>query len=80
VGGGADGLSVSSLLPAMLALVPVFGRVGAAAMKSSIENVSALAPGTGRDIALDALRSIQRSRDGAGLTFALGLGRHGDPR
>jgi membrane protein len=65
---------VLSLFPAMLALVSVLGLVGSSAVQPLIENVGELAPGTARDIALDALRSIERSDDGAGLSFAIGLG------
>jgi membrane protein len=65
---------VLSLFPAMLALVSVLGLVGSPALAPLIENLSQPAPSPARDIALDALRSIQDSRDGAGLAFAIGLG------
>ena len=61
-----------SLFPAMLALVAVLGVFGASAVEPLIQNVSELAPGTARDIALDALRGIERS-ERAGLTFAVSL-------
>jgi membrane protein len=65
--------SVLSLFPAMLALVSLLGLVGGAALQPLIDNVAALAPGTARDITLDALRNIERSRGDAGTAFALGL-------
>ena len=65
--------SALSLFPALLALVALLGLLGASAVEPLIENVAAVAPGTARDIALDALRSI-RSGDAAGPAFFLGLG------
>jgi membrane protein len=47
---------------------------GSSALQPLIENVSALAPGTAREIALDALTNIERSSDHAGPAFAVGLG------
>ena len=63
-----------SLFPSLLALVSMLGLLGTSAVQPLIENVGALAPGTARDIALDALRSIQSRDDAAGVTFAVGLG------
>ena len=65
--------SVVSLFPAMLAVVSVLGVLGASGIEPLIENVSELAPGTARDITLDALRNIEESRDGAGLTLVIAL-------
>jgi membrane protein len=61
-----------SLFPALLALVSLLGLVGASALQPLIDNVSALAPGVAREIALDALRSIQAG-EGAGSGFVIGL-------
>lgn len=61
-----------SLFPALLALVALLGVIGAPALEPLIDNVSAVAPGTARDIALDALRSI-RSGDAANRTLVLAL-------
>lgn len=63
-----------SLFPSLLALVSVLGLFGASALQPLIENVGALAPGTARDIALEALRTIRAGDDPAGVTFAVGLG------
>ena len=63
-----------SLFPAMLALVALLGLLGTSALQPLVENVSALAPGTARDIALEALRSIERTQASAGPAFALALG------
>lgn len=62
-----------SLFPALLALVSVLGLLGSSAIEPLIENVSRLAPGAGRDIALGALRSIEDSSDAAGATFVASL-------
>lgn len=62
-----------SVFPALLALVALLGLIGAPAIELLIENVSAVAPGTARDIALGALRNI-RSGETAGETFVVGLG------
>jgi membrane protein len=53
-----------SLFPSLLALVSVLGLIGASAVEPLIQNVGALAPGTARDVALEALRSIE-ARGGA---------------
>jgi membrane protein len=63
-----------SLFPAMLTLVSVLGLVGTPAVGPLIENVNELAPGTARDITLDALRNIEESTGGATLRFVLSLG------
>lgn len=65
--------SVVSLFPAMLALVSVLGMLGASGIEPLIGNLSELGPGTARDITLEALRNIEESRDGAGLTLVIAL-------
>jgi uncharacterized BrkB/YihY/UPF0761 family membrane protein len=55
-----------SLFPAMLALVSVLGLLGSSAVPPLLENISQLAPGTARDVALDALRDIERRQGDAG--------------
>jgi membrane protein len=65
--------AVISLFPALLALVSLLGLIGAPAVGPLIENVGALAPGTARDITLDALRSIEGNGGGAGTAFVFGL-------
>ena len=55
-----------SLFPAMLALVLVLGLLGSSAVPPLLENISQLAPGTARDVALDALRDIERRQGDAG--------------
>jgi membrane protein len=61
-----------SLFPALLALVSVLGLIGGPAVEPLITNLGALAPSTARDIALDALRSIEDSSV-AGSTLIVGL-------
>ena len=65
---------VISLFPALLTLVSLLGLIGSSAVEPLIDNVGELAPGPGRDIALDALRSIEASRDGASVGLVVGLG------
>lgn len=63
--------AVLSLFPAMLTLVALLGVVGGPAIEPLIQNLSELAPGAARDIALDALRAV---RDGERAGFALVVG------
>jgi membrane protein len=65
--------TVISIFPAMLALVALLGVVGTSAVEPLIDNVSELAPGTARDITLDALRNIEQSASGATTTFVLSV-------
>jgi membrane protein len=65
--------AVVSLFPSLLALVSLLGVVGTPALEPLIENVAELAPGTARDITLEALRSIRESRQGASAAFLIGL-------
>jgi membrane protein len=62
-----------SLFPAMLALVSLLGLLGSSPLEPLIENVGALAPSAGQEIALDALRSI-RGSSVAGISLAIALG------
>ncbi len=61
-----------SLFPALLTLVSLLGLLGSPAVEPLINNLGALAPSTARDIALDALRSIQGS-SAAGSTLIVGV-------
>ena len=65
---------VLSLFPAMLALVALLGVIGTPATQPLIENVSQLAPGAARDVALDGLRAIRDSGDEAGVALITSLG------
>jgi membrane protein len=65
--------AVISLFPALLAMVSLLGVVGTSAIEPLITNVSELAPGAARDIALGALESIERSAGGSGPAFAFAL-------
>lgn len=65
--------AVLSLFPALLALVSLLGLAGGSALQPLIENVSELAPGTARNLTLDALQSIQDARTHAGPAFAFAL-------
>src|SRR3954468_10780446 len=64
---------VLSLFPALLALVSVLGLIGSSAVEPLIDNAGALAPRTGRQIARDALRSIDAKADRGGLTLVVGV-------
>ena len=61
-----------SLFPALLAMVALLGLLGTSAIEPLVENVSALAPGAARDVALGALRSIE-ANESSGITFALAV-------
>ena len=65
--------AVISLFPALLAMVSLLGVLGTSAIEPLVTNVSSLAPGAARDIALDALQSIEDSAGGSGLAFVLAL-------
>jgi membrane protein len=54
-------------------MVALLGLIGAPALEPLINNVSELAPGAARDITLGALRSIERSADRSGVSFALAV-------
>ena len=61
-----------SLFPALLAMVSLLGVLGTSAIEPLVGNVSSLAPGAARDIALDALRSIEEV-ESSGLAFTLAV-------
>ncbi len=65
--------AILSVFPGMLVLVSVLGLIGASAVEPLITHLGELAPGTARDVALDALRAIREGQDAAGPTFAFGL-------
>jgi membrane protein len=64
---------ILSIFPALLALVSVLGMIGSSATQPLIDNVTTVAPGPAKDIAIGALEELQSSGSEAGLTFALGL-------
>jgi membrane protein len=63
-----------SLFPAMLMLVSALGIVGTAAVGPLIENVNQLAPGTAREVTLDALGNIEEHSGRASVRFVVSLG------
>src|SRR3712207_6155553 len=66
--------AILSLFPALLALVALLGVVGSEAIDPLIENVSRLAPGPAREIALDALNALRNSeRAGTALLVAVAV-------
>ncbi len=64
---------VISLFPALLAMFALLGLIGAPALEPLIDNVSELAPGAAREIALGALQSIESSANRSGVSFTLGV-------
>lgn len=65
--------AVLALFPALIALVSVLGLVGESATDPLVDNLTALAPGSARDIVIDAIDNITASEGAAGLALILGL-------
>ena len=63
---------VLALFPALLALVSLLGLVGDSAVNELTSSIEDLAPGSARDILLDAINNITAS-DTAGFALILGL-------
>lgn len=65
---------VLSIFPAMLVVVSLVGLAGRQASQSLITNVSAMAPGSLKQVLIGALTEVQQQgRGGAGLAAVLGL-------
>ncbi len=64
---------VLSIFPAMLVVVSLVGLGGASATDELIRNVGGLAPGPVKQILVDSLTELQRSRRGAGVVALVGL-------
>ncbi len=65
--------SVLSIFPAMLVVVSLVGLSGRSVSQDLISQVGTLAPGSVKQVLLNALTELQRGRAGAGLAAALGI-------
>ncbi|WP_433336552.1 YihY/virulence factor BrkB family protein [Spirillospora sp. CA-294931] len=65
--------SVLSIFPAMLVIVSLVGLAGTSVSQDLIDNVGKTAPGSVKDVLVNALTELQRGRGGAGLVALLGL-------
>lgn len=65
--------AILSLFPALLVLVSLIGLLGHSATDTILANLTALAPGSARDIVRDAIRNLQSSQGAAGVLFVVGL-------
>ena len=64
---------VLSIFPGLLVLVSLLGLLGDSVTDRVVENLTAVAPGTARDIITDAVRGLQESSGSAGLLALVGL-------
>jgi len=64
---------VLSIFPAMLVLVSLVGLGGKEVSQDLITNVGQMAPGSVKQVLVNALTELQRGRGGAGLVALLGL-------
>ncbi|MEO3782655.1 YihY/virulence factor BrkB family protein [Actinocorallia sp. B10E7] len=64
---------VLSIFPAMLVVISLVGLGGTSATQGLIGNLGDLAPGPAKQILINALTELQRSRTGAGVVALVGL-------
>jgi membrane protein len=64
---------ILAMFPALIALVSILGLVGDSATQPLIDNLTALTPGTARDIVQDAVENITASQGAAGLALIIGI-------
>src|SRR3954470_5532657 len=65
--------AVLALFPALIFLTSILGLVGTSATQPLIDNLTQLAPSSGKDIVNTALENLQNSRGAAGFAFVFGL-------
>jgi membrane protein len=64
---------VLAIFPMLVVIVSLVGLLGHSVTQSLIENLSAVAPGTAKQIFTSAIRNIQSTRGTAGVLFVVGL-------
>lgn len=64
---------VLALFPGLIALVSILGLLGDSAVTTLTESIEQLAPGSARDVLLDAIANITASGGVAGVALVLGL-------
>jgi membrane protein len=65
--------AILALFPALLVLVSIVGLAGSSATQSIIDNLTAVAPGSAKDIVTNAVKNLQSSKGAAGVLFFFGL-------
>ena len=65
--------AILALFPALLVLVSIVGLAGSSATQSIIDNLTAVAPNSAKDIITNAVKNLQGSKGSAGVLFILGL-------
>ena len=65
--------SVLSIFPAMLVIVSLVGLSGKSVSQDLISHVGSLAPGSAKQVLVNALTELQRGRAGASLVALLGI-------
>jgi membrane protein len=65
--------AILALFPALLVLVSIVGLAGSSATQSIIDNLTAVAPGSAKDIITNAVKNLQSSQGSAGVLFIVGL-------
>jgi membrane protein len=64
---------ILALFPALLFLVSIIGLAGESATQSIIDNLTAVAPGSAKDIVTNAVNNLSKNQGGAGIAFIVGL-------
>jgi membrane protein len=64
---------VLAIFPALIALLSILGLVGKSATQPLINNLSAVAPGPGKQIFTSAITNLQKSQGAAGILFVVGI-------
>lgn len=65
--------AILSIFPALLVLVSLLGLMGQSTTNTILDNLTAVAPGSARDIITEAIRNLQSSQGAAGVLFFVGL-------
>ncbi len=65
--------AILAIFPALIVLISLLGLIGNSVIDPLIENIEDLAPGSARDILIDAIRNLQSGQGAAGLLFVIGL-------
>jgi membrane protein len=65
--------AVLAIFPALIALVSLLGLFGQSATQPLIENLTAMTPGSARDILTEAIENLQKNQGAAGFAFIVGL-------
>ena len=64
---------ILAIFPMLVVIVSLLGLLGHSVTQSLIHNLSAVAPGTAKQILTNAIKNIQSSRGTAGVAFVVGL-------